>query len=233
MKIIGFRTADLTQFQGEERERRAELKGTLRAARCPAERRRSHCHPARPQRSLCGSLPALTAPPVLCPCAAGLCRSGPSRSQRPGHLGQMQEPGLPQRNEKNLSLCHCACALFVREVDTLAADFSITGEVKLNSDPAESHEQVDSGRRPAHRGLCQESCIQPAKRGQERSGLQPQHGKLSDQLQVMLGDEQLAAEKLEEIRRMAASTPFSLSDLTEGTQTLSSSASRRTTPPAY
>nr|DAE59020.1 MAG TPA: tail tape measure protein [Caudoviricetes sp.] len=37
---------------------------------------------------------------------------------------------------------------------------------------------------------------------------------------VMLGDEQLAAEKLEEIRRMAASTPFSLSDLTEGTQTL-------------
>ena len=37
---------------------------------------------------------------------------------------------------------------------------------------------------------------------------------------VMLGDERLAAEKLEEIRRMAASTPFSLSDLTEGTQTL-------------
>ena len=26
VKIIGFRTADLTQFQGEERERRAELK---------------------------------------------------------------------------------------------------------------------------------------------------------------------------------------------------------------
>nr|DAP28303.1 MAG TPA: tail tape measure protein [Bacteriophage sp.] len=37
---------------------------------------------------------------------------------------------------------------------------------------------------------------------------------------VMLGDEQLAAEKLEEIRRMAASTPFTLSDLTDGTQTL-------------
>ena len=46
---------------------------------------------------------------------------------------------------------------------------------------------MDRGRRPAHRGLCQESCIQPAKRGQERSGLQPQHGKLSDQLQGHAG----------------------------------------------
>lgn len=37
---------------------------------------------------------------------------------------------------------------------------------------------------------------------------------------VMLGDEQLAAEKLEEIRRMAASTPFKLSNLSDATQTL-------------
>lgn len=43
------------------------------------EHRRSHCHPARPQRSLCGPLPALTAPRFSAPCAAGLCRSGPSR----------------------------------------------------------------------------------------------------------------------------------------------------------
>ena len=37
---------------------------------------------------------------------------------------------------------------------------------------------------------------------------------------VMLGNEELAAAKLSEIRKMAASTPFSLDDLTSGTQTL-------------
>lgn len=37
---------------------------------------------------------------------------------------------------------------------------------------------------------------------------------------VMLGNEELAAAKLAELRKMAASTPFALSDLTEGTQTL-------------
>ena len=37
---------------------------------------------------------------------------------------------------------------------------------------------------------------------------------------VMLGNEELAAAKLSELRKMAASTPFALSDLTEGTQTL-------------
>ena len=82
VKIIGFRTADLTQFQGEERERLAELK-----ERFAAERMRSHCHPARPQRSLCGPLPALTAPRCSAPCAAGLCRSGPSRKPAPGASG--------------------------------------------------------------------------------------------------------------------------------------------------
>lgn len=37
---------------------------------------------------------------------------------------------------------------------------------------------------------------------------------------VMLGSEEAAATKLSEIRKMAASTPFSLDDLTNGTQTL-------------
>nr|DAZ67552.1 MAG TPA: tail tape measure protein [Caudoviricetes sp.] len=37
---------------------------------------------------------------------------------------------------------------------------------------------------------------------------------------VMLGNEEQAAAKLSELRKMAASTPFALSDLTEGTQTL-------------
>nr|DAQ10176.1 MAG TPA: tail tape measure protein [Caudoviricetes sp.] len=37
---------------------------------------------------------------------------------------------------------------------------------------------------------------------------------------VMLGSEEAAATKLSEIRKMAASTPFSLDDLTSGTQTL-------------
>ena len=78
-KIIGFRTADLAQFQGAERERRAELKERFALPAASAERRRSHCHPARPQRSLCGPLPALTAPRFSAPCAADLCRSGPSR----------------------------------------------------------------------------------------------------------------------------------------------------------
>ena len=36
----------------------------------------------------------------------------------------------------------------------------------------------------------------------------------------MLGSEEQAATKLSELRKMAASTPFALSDLTEGTQTL-------------
>ena len=33
---------------------------------------------------------------------------------------------------------------------------------------------------------------------------------------VMLGNEELAAAKLSELRKMAASTPFALSDLTRG-----------------
>ena len=83
VKIIGFRTA----VSGRRAGAACRAEGTLRAAHCPAERRRSHCHPARPQRSLCGPLPALTAPRCSAPCAVGLCRSGPSRKPAPGASG--------------------------------------------------------------------------------------------------------------------------------------------------
>jgi phage-related protein len=106
-------------------------------------------------------------------------------------------------------------------VDTLAADFSITGEVKLNSDPAEkatSKWTVAAGQLIADFAKKAASSLQSV----VKSGLDYNRSMESylTNFKVMLGDEQLAAEKLEEIRRMAASTPFSLSDLTEGTQTL-------------
>jgi len=103
----------------------------------------------------------------------------------------------------------------------LAADFSITGEVKLNSDPAEkatSKWTVAAGQLIADFAKKAASSLQSV----VKSGLDYNRSMESylTNFKVMLGDEQLAAEKLEEIRRMAASTPFSLSDLTEGTQTL-------------
>ena len=106
-------------------------------------------------------------------------------------------------------------------MDTLAADFSITGEVKLNSDPAEkatSKWTVAAGQLIADFAKKAASSLQSV----VKSGLDYNRSMESylTNFKVMLGDEQLAAEKLEEIRRMAASTPFSLSDLTEGTQTL-------------
>jgi tape measure domain-containing protein len=106
-------------------------------------------------------------------------------------------------------------------VDTLAADFCITGEVKLNSDPAEkatSKWTVAAGQLIADFAKKAASSLQSV----VKSGLDynAQMESYLTNFKVMLGDEQLAAEKLEEIRRMAASTPFSLSDLTEGTQTL-------------
>jgi len=106
-------------------------------------------------------------------------------------------------------------------VDTLAADFSITGEVKLNSDPAEkatSKWTVAAGQLIADFAKKAASSLQSV----VKSGLDYNRSMESylTNFKVMLGDEQLAAEKLEEIRRMAASTPFSLSELTEGTQTL-------------
>ena len=106
-------------------------------------------------------------------------------------------------------------------MDTLAADFSITGEVKLNSDPAEkatSKWTVAAGQLIADFAKKAASSLQSV----VKSGLDYNRSMESylTNFKVMLGDEQLAAEKLEEIRRMAASTPFSLSDLTGGTQTL-------------
>lgn len=103
----------------------------------------------------------------------------------------------------------------------MAADFSITGEVKLNSDPAEkatSKWTVAAGQLIADFAKKAASSLKSV----VKSGLDynAQMESYLTNFKVMLGDEQLAAEKLEEIRRMAASTPFSLSDLTEGTQTL-------------
>ncbi len=103
----------------------------------------------------------------------------------------------------------------------MAADFCITGEVKLNSDPAERATgkwTVAAGQLIADFAKRAASSLQSV----VKSGLDYNRSMESylTNFKVMLGDEQLAAEKLEEIRRMAASTPFSLSDLTEGTQTL-------------
>ena len=115
----------------------------------------------------------------------------------------------------------CLRSFSQKEVDTVAADFSITGEVKLNSDPAEkatSKWTVAAGQLIADFAKKAASSLQSV----VKSGLDYNRSMESylTNFKVMLGDEQLAAEKLEEIRRMAASTPFSLSDLTEGTQTL-------------
>ena len=103
----------------------------------------------------------------------------------------------------------------------MAADFSITGEVKLNSDLAEkatSKWTVAAGQLIADFAKKAASSLKSV----VKSGLDynAQMESYLTNFKVMLGNEQLAAEKLEEIRRMAASTPFSLSDLTEGTQTL-------------
>ena len=101
------------------------------------------------------------------------------------------------------------------------ADFSITGEVKLNSDPAE---QSINKWTVAAGNLIADFAKKAAESLQSvvKSGIEYTAGMENylTNFKVMLGDEQLAAEKLEEIRRMAASTPFTLSDLTDGTQTL-------------
>ena len=115
----------------------------------------------------------------------------------------------------------CLRSFSQKEVDTVAADFSITGEVKLNSDPAEkatSKWTVAAGQLIADFAKKAASSLKSV----VKSGLDYNRSMESylTNFKVMLGNEQLAAEKLEEIRKMAASTPFSLSDLTEGTQTL-------------
>ena len=101
------------------------------------------------------------------------------------------------------------------------ADFSITGDVRLNSDPAEQSVNkwtVAAGQMIADFAKKAADALMSV----VKSGLSYNRDMESylTNFKVMLGDEQLAAEKLEEIRKMAASTPFTLSNLTEGTQTL-------------
>ena len=101
------------------------------------------------------------------------------------------------------------------------ADFSITGEVRLNSDPAEkstSKWTVAAGQMIADFAKKAASELSNV----VKSGLEYNASMQSylTNFRVMLGSEEQAAAKLAEIRKMAASTPFSLDDLTSGTQTL-------------
>lgn len=101
------------------------------------------------------------------------------------------------------------------------ADFSITGEVRLNSDPAEkstSKWTVAAGQMIADFAKKAASELSNVvKSGVEYNATMQSY---LTNFKVMLGSEEQAAEKLAEIRKMAASTPFSLDDLTDGTQTL-------------
>ena len=101
------------------------------------------------------------------------------------------------------------------------ADFSITGEVRLNSDPAEKStskwtvaagQMIDDFAKKAASEL--EKVV---KSGVDYNATMESY---LTNFKVMLGNEEQAASKLAEIRKMAASTPFTLDDLTSGTQTL-------------
>lgn len=101
------------------------------------------------------------------------------------------------------------------------ADFSITGEVRLNSDPAEKSTikwTVAAGQMIADFAKKAASELSNVvKSGVDYNATMQSY---LTNFKVMLGSEEQAAEKLAEIRKMAASTPFSLDDLTDGTQTL-------------
>ena len=101
------------------------------------------------------------------------------------------------------------------------ADFSITGEVRLNSDPAEkstSKWTVAAGNMIADFAKkASEDLAKVVKSGIDYNASMESY---LTNFKVMLGNEEQAAAKLLELRKMAASTPFALSDLTEGTQTL-------------
>ena len=101
------------------------------------------------------------------------------------------------------------------------ADFSITGEVRLNSDPAEkstSKWTIAAGQMIADFAKQASSKLaEVVKSGVDYNATMESY---LTNFKVMLGNEELAAAKLAELRKMAASTPFALSDLTEGTQTL-------------
>lgn len=101
------------------------------------------------------------------------------------------------------------------------ADFSITGEVRLNSDPAEkstSKWTVAAGQMIADFAKQASSKLaEVVKSGVDYNATMESY---LTNFKVMLGSEEAAATKLSEIRKMAASTPFSLDDLTSDTQTL-------------
>ncbi len=101
------------------------------------------------------------------------------------------------------------------------ADFSITGEVRLNSDPAEkstSKWTVAAGQMIADFAKQASSKLaEVVKSGVDYNATMESY---LTNFKVMLGSEEAAATKLSEIRKMAASTPFSLDDLTSSTQTL-------------
>lgn len=101
------------------------------------------------------------------------------------------------------------------------ADFSITGEVRLNSDPAEkstSKWTVAAGQMIADFAKQASSKLaEVVKSGVDYNATMESY---LTNFKVMLGSEEAAATKLSEIRKMAASTPFSLDNLTSGTQTL-------------
>lgn len=101
------------------------------------------------------------------------------------------------------------------------ADFSITGEVRLNSDPAEkstSKWTVAAGNMIAD--FAKKAASELGKVVQSGVDYNASMESYLTNFKVMLGNEELAAAKLSELCKMAASTPFALSDLTEGTQTL-------------
>ena len=101
------------------------------------------------------------------------------------------------------------------------ADFSITGEVRLNSDPAEkstSKWTVAAGNMIAD--FAKKASAELGKVVKSGIDYNASMESYLTNFKVMLGNEEQAAAKLSELRKMAASTPFALSDLTEGTQTL-------------
>lgn len=101
------------------------------------------------------------------------------------------------------------------------ADFSITGEVRLNSDPAEkstSKWTVAAGNMIAD--FAKKAASELGKVVQSGVDYNASMESYLTNFKVMLGSEEAAATKISEIRKMAASTPFSLDDLTSGTQTL-------------
>ena len=101
------------------------------------------------------------------------------------------------------------------------ADFSITGEVRLNSDPAEkstSKWTVAAGNMIAD--FAKKAASELGKVVQSGVDYNASMESYLTNFKVMLGNEELAATKLAELRKMAAATPFALSDLTDGTQTL-------------